>query len=111
MCTPRRNPTVSVFEAAARSKAPAAFATASGMAAFSLGALLGAGDHLVTRSLLRLSSVSCCSEILRWGGPSSSTIAIRSRRFRYAGRVLQTPSNRQSLVDIAAVTEAALCRG
>ena len=50
--------------------APAAFATASGMAAVftSLGALLGAGDRLVAARSLFGSCFVVCSEILpRWG--------------------------------------------
>src|SRR6202022_4975821 len=50
--------------------APAAFATATGMAAVftSLGALLGAGDRLVAARSLFGSCFMVCDEILpRWG--------------------------------------------
>ena len=66
------NPTISMFEERLRliEGAPAAFATASGMAAVftSLGALLGAGDRLVAARSLFGSCFVVCSEILpRWG--------------------------------------------
>ena len=66
------NPTVSMFEERLRliEGAPAAFATASGMAAVftSLGALLGAGDRLVAARSLFGSCFVVCNEILpRWG--------------------------------------------
>lgn len=89
------NPTVSVFEERLRmiEGAPAAFATASGMAAVftSLGALLGAGDRLVAARSLFGSCFVVCSEILpRWGcRPSSSTVTTSrngSGRFRYPRR-------------------------
>lgn len=116
------NPTVSVFEERLRliEGAPAAFATASGMAAVftSLGALLGAGDRLVAARSLFGSCFVVCSEILpRWGcRPSSSTVTTSrngSGRFRYPRRpFFETPSNpMQSLVDIAAVTELAHAAG
>ena len=66
------NPTVSMFEERLRllEGAPAAFATASGMAAVftSLGALLGAGDRLVASRSLFGSCFVVFNEILpRWG--------------------------------------------
>jgi O-succinylhomoserine sulfhydrylase len=66
------NPTITMFEERLRliEGAPAAFATASGMAAVftSLGALLGAGDRLVAARSLFGSCFVVCSEILpRWG--------------------------------------------
>src|ERR1700730_7702154 len=65
-------PTISMFEERLRliEGAPAAFATASGMAAVftSLGALLGAGDRLVAARSLFGSCFVVCNEILpRWG--------------------------------------------
>ena len=66
------NPTISMFEERLRliEGAPAAFATASGMAAVftSLGALLEAGDRLVAARSLFGSCFVVCNEILpRWG--------------------------------------------
>src|SRR5699024_8581267 len=66
------NPTIAMFEERLRliEGAPAAFATASGMAAVfsSLGALLGAGDRLVAARSLFGSCFVVCNEILpRWG--------------------------------------------
>ena len=120
------NPTVTMFEERLRllEGAPAAFATASGMAAVftSLGALLGAGDRLVASRSLFGSCFVVCNEILpRWGvetvfvdgddlsqweealaDPSKPTQAV----------FFETPSNpMQSLVDIAAVTELAHAAG
>ncbi|ASQ88529.1 MULTISPECIES: O-succinylhomoserine sulfhydrylase [Mycobacterium] len=120
------NPTVTMFEERLRllEGAPAAFATASGMAAVftSLGALLGAGDRLVASRSLFGSCFVVCNEILpRWGvetvfvdgddlsqweqaltDPSKPTRAV----------FFETPSNpMQSLVDIAAVTELAHAAG
>ncbi len=120
------NPTISMFEERLRliEGAPAAFATASGMAAVftSLGALLGAGDRLVAARSLFGSCFVVCSEILpRWGvevefvdgddlsqwekaltDPSKPTQAV----------FFETPSNpMQSLVDIVAVTELAHAAG
>src|SRR6201993_5366360 len=120
------NPTVTMFEERLRliEGAPAAFATASGMAAVftSLGALLAAGDRLVAARSLFGSCFVVCSEILpRWGietvfvdgddlsqwekalaDPSKPTQAV----------FFETPSNpMQSLVDIAAVTELAHAAG
>jgi O-succinylhomoserine sulfhydrylase len=120
------NPTVTMFEERLRliEGAPAAFGTASGMAAVfvSLGALLAAGDRLVAARSLFGSCFVVCSEILpRWGvetvfvdgddlsqweqalaDPSKPTQAV----------FFETPSNpMQSLVDIAAVTELAHAAG
>src|ERR1700722_7072369 len=66
------NPTVMMFEERLRliEGAPAAFATASGMAAVftSLGALLAAGDRLVASRSLFGSCFVLCGEILPlWG--------------------------------------------
>lgn len=120
------NPTVTMFEERLRllEGAPAAFGTASGMAAVfvSLGALLGAGDRLVASRSLFGSCFVVCNEILpRWGvetvfvdgddlaqweealgDPAKPTRAV----------FFETPSNpMQSLVDIAAVTELAHAAG
>jgi O-succinylhomoserine sulfhydrylase len=120
------NPTISMFEERLRliEGAPAAFATATGMAAVftSLGALLGAGDRLVAARSLFGSCFVVCNEILpRWGvetvfvdgedlaqweealsDPSKPTRAV----------FFETPSNpMQSLVDIAAVCELAHAAG
>lgn len=117
------NPTVSVFEERLRliEGAPAAFATASGMAAVftSLGALLGAGDRLVAARSLFGSCFVVCSEILpRWG---VQTVFVDGDDLSQWERALsvptqavffETPSNpMQSLVDIAAVTELAHAAG
>ncbi|MEI6254584.1 MAG: PLP-dependent transferase, partial [Mycobacteriaceae bacterium] len=110
------NPTVQTFEERLRliEGAPAAFATASGMAAVftGLGALLAAGDRLVAARSLFGSCFVVCNEILpRWGvevvfvdgedldqweqALSQPTAAV----------FFETPSNpMQSLVDIAAVS-------
>jgi len=66
------NPTISMFEERLRliEGAPAAFATATGMAAVftSLAALLSAGDRLVAARSLFGSCFVVCNEILpRWG--------------------------------------------
>ncbi len=120
------NPTISMFEERLRliEDAPAAFATATGMAAVftSLGALLGAGDRLVAARSLFGSCFVVCNEILpRWGvetvfvdgedlsqweealsDPSKPTRAV----------FFETPSNpMQSLVDIAAVSDMAHAAG
>lgn len=120
------NPTVTMFEERLRllEGAPAAFGTASGMAAVfvSLGALLGAGDRLVASRSLFGSCFVVCNEILpRWGvetvfvdgddlaqweealgDPAKPTRAV----------FFETPSNpMQSLVDIAAVAELAHAAG
>ena len=117
------NPTVQTFEERLRliEGAPAAFATASGMAAVftGLGALLAAGDRLVAARSLFGSCFVVCNEILpRWGvevvfvdgedldqweqALSQPTTAV----------FFETPSNpMQSLVDIAAVSEMAHAAG
>jgi len=117
------NPTVQTFEERLRliEGAPAAFATASGMAAVftGLGALLAAGDRLVAARSLFGSCFVVCNEILpRWGvevvfvdgedldqweqALSQPTAAV----------FFETPSNpMQSLVDIAAVSDMAHAAG
>ena len=120
------NPTVSMFEERLRliEGAPAAFGTASGMAAVfvSLGALLGAGDRLVAARSLFGSCFVVCNEILpRWGVETvfvdgddlsqwEQALADPSKPTRAV--FFETPSNpMQSLVDIAAVTELAHAAG
>src|SRR6202008_3697391 len=113
------NPTVSMFEERLRliEGAPAAFATASGMAAgfSSLGALLAAGDRLVAARSLFGSCFVVCNEILpRWGIETVFVDGDDLRQWEQALSVpaaavfYETPSNpMQSLVDIAAVSELA----
>ncbi|EUA15110.1 O-succinylhomoserine sulfhydrylase [Mycobacterium kansasii 732] len=120
------NPTVSMFEERLRliEGAPAAFATASGMAAVftSLGALLAAGDRLVAARSLFGSCFVVCNEILpRWGVQTvfvdgddlsqwEQALADPSKPTRAV--FFETPANpMQSLVDIAAVTELAHAAG
>ncbi|BBX12371.1 O-succinylhomoserine sulfhydrylase [Mycobacterium novum] len=117
------NPTVSMFEERLRliEGAPAAFATASGMAAVfvSLGALLGAGDRLVAARSLFGSCFVVCNEILpRWGVETVFVDGDDVAQWEQALSVpttavfFETPSNpMQSLVDIAAVTELAHAAG
>ncbi|SOX51915.1 O-succinylhomoserine sulfhydrylase [Mycobacterium ahvazicum] len=117
------NPTVSMFEERLRliEDAPAAFATASGMAAVftSLGALLGAGDRLVAARSLFGSCFVVCNEILpRWGVETVFVDGDDLAQWEQALSVptqavfFETPSNpMQSLVDIAAVTELAHAAG
>ena len=117
------NPTVSMFEERLRliEGAPAAFATASGMAAVftSLGALLGAGDRLVASRSLFGSCFVVCSEILpRWGVETVFVDGDDLSQWEQALSVptqavfFETPSNpMQSLVDIAAVAELAHAAG
>jgi len=117
------NPTISMFEERLRliEGAPAAFATASGMAAVftSLGALLGAGDRLVSSRSLFGSCFVVCSEILpRWGVETVFVDGDDLSQWEEALSVptqavfFETPSNpMQSLVDIAAVTELAHASG
>ncbi|NDJ89328.1 O-succinylhomoserine sulfhydrylase [Mycolicibacter kumamotonensis] len=117
------NPTVSMFEERLRliEGAPAAFATASGMAAVfvSLGALLGAGDRLVAARSLFGSCFVVCNEILpRWGVETVFVDGDDMAQWEQALSVpttavfFETPSNpMQSLVDIAAVTELAHAAG
>src|SRR6202008_569763 len=105
------NPTVSMFEERLRliEGAPAAFATASGMAAgfTSLGALLGAGDRLVAARSLFGSCFVVCNEILpRWG---VETVFVDGDDLAQWEEALSKPM--QSLVDIAAVCEMAHAAG
>jgi O-succinylhomoserine sulfhydrylase len=111
------NPTITMFEERLRliEGAPAAFATASGMAAVftSLGALLGAGERLVAGRSLFGSCFVVCNEILpRWGIETVFVDGEDLSQWEQALSVptqavfFETPSNpMQSLVDIAAVTE------
>jgi O-succinylhomoserine sulfhydrylase len=113
------NPTVSMFEERLRliEGAPAAFATATGMAAVftSLGALLAAGDRLVAARSLFGSCFVVCNEILpRWGIETVFVDGEDLSQWEEALSVstqavfFETPSNpMQSLVDIAAVSEMA----
>ena len=120
------NPTISMFEERLRlmEGAPAAFATATGMAAVftSLGALLGAGDRLVAARSLFGSCFVVCNEILpRWGVETvfvdgddlsqwEEALADSSKPTRAV--FFETPSNpMQSLVDIAAVCDLAHAAG
>ena len=117
------NPTISMFQDRLRliEGAPAAFATASGMAAVfvSLGALLGAGDRLVAARSLFGSCFVVCNEILpRWGVETVFVDGDDLSQWEEALSVptqavfFETPSNpMQSLVDIAAVTELAHAAG
>ena len=117
------NPTISMFEERLRliEGAPAAFATATGMAAVftSLGALLGAGDRLVAARSLFGSCFTVCDEILpRWG---VQTVFVDGDDLSQWERALseptqavffETPSNpMQSLVDIEAVCQMAHAAG
>jgi O-succinylhomoserine sulfhydrylase len=117
------NPTVTMFEERLRliEGAPAAFATASGMAAVftSLGALLAAGDRLVASRSLFGSCFVVCNEILpRWGVETVFVDGDDLAQWEQALSVptqavfFETPSNpMQSLVDIAVVTELAHAAG
>ncbi|MDP9168740.1 MAG: O-succinylhomoserine sulfhydrylase [Actinomycetota bacterium] len=117
------NPTISMFEERLRliEDAPAAFATATGMAAVftSLGALLGAGDRLVAARSLFGSCFVVCSEILpRWGVEVVFVDGEDLSQWEQALAVptqavfFETPSNpMQSLVDIAAVCDLAHAAG
>ncbi len=117
------NPTISMFEERLRliEGAPAAFATASGMAAVftSLGALLGAGDRLVAARSLFGSCFVVCSEILpRWGVETVFVDGEDLDQWEEALSVptqavfFETPSNpMQSLVDISAVCDLAHAAG
>jgi O-succinylhomoserine sulfhydrylase len=117
------NPTVTMFEERLRliEGAPAAFATASGMAAVftSLGALLAAGDRLVAARSLFGSCFVVCNEILpRWGVETVFVDGDDLAQWEQAlskptqAVFFETPSNpMQSLVDIAAVTEMAHAAG
>ncbi len=117
------NPTVAMFEERLRliEGAPAAFATASGMAAVfvALGALLKAGDRLVAARSLFGSCFVICNEILpRWGVETVFVDGEDLTQWEQALSVptaavfFETPSNpMQSLVDIAAVTQLAHASG
>ncbi|MEU0496794.1 O-succinylhomoserine sulfhydrylase [Mycobacterium sp. NPDC006124] len=117
------NPTISMFEERLRliEGAPAAFATATGMAAVftALGALLGAGDRLVAARSLFGSCFVVCSEILpRWGVEVVFVDGEDLAQWEQALSVptqavfFETPSNpMQSLVDIAAVCDLAHAAG
>ena len=117
------NPTIAMFEERLRliEGAPACFATASGMAAVftGLGALLGAGDRLVTSRSLFGSCFVVCNEILpRWG---VQTVFVDGEDLDQWEQALSTPAKAvffetpsnpmQSLVDIAAVSEMAHAAG
>ena len=117
------NPTISMFEERLRliERAPAVFATATGMAAVftSLGALLGAGDRLVAARSLFGSCFVVCDEILpRWG---VKTVFVDGDDLSQWEKALseptqavffETPSNpMQSLVDIEAVCQLAHAAG
>jgi O-succinylhomoserine sulfhydrylase len=117
------NPTIAMFEERLRliEGAPAAFATASGMAAVftSLGALLKAGDRLVAGRSLFGSCFVVCNEILpRWGVETVFVDGDDLDQWEQAlskptqAVFFETPSNpMQSLVDIAAVSEMAHAAG
>ena len=117
------NPTISMFEERLRliEGAPAAFATATGMAAVftALGALLGAGDRLVAARSLFGSCFVVCAEILpRWGVETVFVDGDDLSQWEEALSVptqavfFETPSNPMlSLVDIAAVSEMAHAAG
>jgi O-succinylhomoserine sulfhydrylase len=117
------NPTITMFEERLRliEGAPAAFATATGMAAVftSLGALLGAGDRLVASRSLFGSCFVVCNEILpRWGVQTVFVDGDDLSQWEKALSVptravfFETPSNpMQQLVDIIAVTELAHAAG
>lgn len=117
------NPTVQMFEERLRliEGAPAAFGTASGMAAVftALGALLGNGDRLVAARSLFGSCFVVCNEILpRWGVETVFVDGDDLSQWEEALSVptqavfFETPSNpMQSLVDIAAVCELAHAAG
>lgn len=117
------NPTIAMLEERLRliDGAPAAFATASGMAAVftALGALLGVGDRLVASRSLFGSCFVVCNEILpRWGVETVFVDGDDPAQWQQALSVptravfFETPANpMQSLVDIAAVTELAHAAG
>lgn len=117
------NPTVRMFEdrMKALEGAPAAFATATGMAAVftALGALLGAGDRVVASRELFGSCHVILDDILpRWGVrttfvPGADLDAWREALAEPAQAVFfETPSNpMQTLVDIRAVSDLAHAAG
>ena len=111
------NPTVRMFEERMKALegAPAAFATATGMAAVftALGAVLGAGDRVVASRELFGSCHVILDDILpRWGVrttfvPGADLEAWRAALAEPAQAVFfETPSNpMQTLVDIRAVSD------
>ncbi len=117
------NPTVRMFEERMRllEGAPAAFATATGMAAVfvALGALVGAGDRLVASRELFGSCLVVVDDILpRWGVqttlvPAADLDAWERALARPAAAVFyESPSNpMQDLVDMRAVNEMAHAAG
>jgi O-succinylhomoserine sulfhydrylase len=117
------NPTIAMFEERLRliEDAPAAFATATGMAAVftALGALLAAGDRLVAARSLFGSCFVVCNEILpRWGVETVFVDGEDLSQWEEALSVptqavfFETPSNpMQSLVDISAVCDLAHAAG
>ena len=117
------NPTVNMFQERLRllDDMPAAFATASGMAAVfvALGALLKAGDRLVAARSLFGSCFVVCNEILpRWGVETVFVDGEDLEQWEQALSVpttavfFETPSNpMQTLVDVAAVCELAHAAG
>ncbi|MBV8928321.1 MAG: O-succinylhomoserine sulfhydrylase [Mycobacteriaceae bacterium] len=117
------NPTITMFEERLRliEGAPAAFATATGMAAVftALGALLAAGDRLVAARSLFGSCFVVCNEILpRWGVETEFVDGDDLSQWERAlsrptqAVFFETPSNpMQSLVDIAAVCDMAHAAG
>ena len=117
------NPTISMFEERLRliEDAPAAFATATGMAAVftGLGALLGAGDRLVAARSLFGSCFVVCNEILpRWGVETVFVDGADLDQWRAAlsepttAVFFESPSNpMQELVDVRAVCDLAHAAG
>ena len=117
------NPTVRMFEdrIAAIEGAPAAFATASGMAAVwvALAALLGKGDRVVASRSLFGSCFVILDEILpRFGVETVFVDGPELEQWRAALSVpttavfFETPSNpMQELVDVRAVSELAHAAG
>jgi O-succinylhomoserine sulfhydrylase len=117
------NPTVRMFEERMRllEGAPAAFATATGMAAVfvALGALAGAGDRIVASRELFGSCLVVVDDILpRWGVqttlvPAADLDAWERALARPAAAVFyESPSNpMQDLVDMRAVNDLAHAAG
>jgi len=117
------NPTVAMFEERMRllEGAPAAFATATGMAAVfvALGALAGAGDRIVASRELFGSCLTVVDDILpRWGVsttlvPAADLAAWEQALSRPASAVFyESPSNpMQSLVDMRRVNDLAHAAG
>ncbi len=114
-----RNPTVSMFEERIRliEGAEACYATASGMSAVftALGALLGAGDRLVSSRDLFGPCYLLCNDILpRWGVETVFVDGNDLDQWEAALSVptaavfFETPANpMQSLVDVTGVCEIA----